>query len=84
MKNGGSKIGTGALKKQPSSGTRVPSGQGPRKLPEEGSPSNKKAIGQGKVLQNLRAVNNNSNTSTNENSLPPKGHNKITAGGTSD
>lgn len=36
------------------------------------------------ILQNLRAANNNSNTSTNENSLPPKGHNKITVGGTSD
>jgi len=46
--------------------------------------SPKKAGGNGKVLQNLRAVNNNSNTSTNENSLPPKGHNKITAGGNLD
>ena len=43
MKNGGSKIGTGALKKQPSNGQRVPSGQDGRKLQEITSP--KKAGG---------------------------------------
>jgi hypothetical protein len=60
----------------------VPSGEGGRKLPD--AASLKKPERSVKVLQNLRAVNNNSNTSTNENSLPPKGHNKITAGGNLD
>lgn len=52
------------------------------------SPSNAKKLNgsqnKAQMLQNLRAANNNSNTSTNENSLPPKGHNKITVGGASD
>jgi len=52
------------------------------------SPSNAKKLNgsqnKAQILQNLRAANNNSNTSTNENSLPPKGHNKITVGGASD
>jgi len=34
----------------------------------------------GKNMGNLRTVNNNSNTSTKENSMPPKGH-KIGVGG---
>ena len=69
-KNGATKIGSGVLKSQIGV-TSNPMDQ-KRRIREINS-KNIHQMGAGTKTTNQRALNNNSNTSTNENSLPPKG-----------